>query len=60
GNFTDNHSNVFATVVPGSGAENGLVDLLGDIHIDARMTLKLVEENNTYAYLQYTGIGKFG
>ncbi|KAG8955466.1 hypothetical protein FRC04_008817 [Tulasnella sp. 424] len=59
GNFTDYRGNVFATVVQGAG-ENGLVDSAGIFHLDARMTLKLNDESNTYAYLQYLGIGKFG
>ncbi|KIO33238.1 hypothetical protein M407DRAFT_4026 [Tulasnella calospora MUT 4182] len=60
GNFTDYKGNVFATVVPGAGGENGLVDSAGFFHLDARMTLKLVNESDTYAYLQYMGIGQFG
>ncbi|KAG9049886.1 hypothetical protein FS837_008808 [Tulasnella sp. UAMH 9824] len=60
GNFTDWKGNVFATVVPGAGGENGLVDSAGFFHLDARMTLKLVNESDTYAYLQYMGIGQFG
>ncbi|KAG8955471.1 hypothetical protein FRC04_008822 [Tulasnella sp. 424] len=60
GNFTDNKGNVFATVIPGAGGENGFVDSAGFFHVDARMTLKLVNESNTYAYLQHMGIGEFG
>ncbi|KIO33236.1 hypothetical protein M407DRAFT_17798 [Tulasnella calospora MUT 4182] len=60
GNFTDWNGNVFATVVPGAGGENGLVDSTGFLHLDARLTLKLVNENDTYAYLQHLGIGQFG
>lgn len=37
-----------------------MVDSAGIFHLDARMTLKLNDESNTYAYLQYMGIGKFG
>lgn len=46
--------------MPGAGGENGLVDSAGFFHLDARMTLKLVNESDTYAYLQYMGIGQFG
>ncbi|KAG8955467.1 hypothetical protein FRC04_008818 [Tulasnella sp. 424] len=59
GNFTAYKGNVFATVLRGAG-ENGFVDSAGFFHLDARMTLKLINENNTYVYLQFSGIGQFG
>ena len=56
GNFYDPSGKLVATVVPGTGVDNGMVTASGYLFIDARMTIQW-KDDSTLAFLYFSGVG---